>query len=438
MTSTHDSSIQVGVLSFHNSKETKAILNAVEDLGHDPVWFREENTRAQVIDDTGRLSPDVDVVVNRLLLTNDDHPLEDLEIANVLAGVRPMLNPPDAVMTAMHKYATAVRLADSDIPTPDSYLGLSVDRLKEGEDHIPGPLVQKTGVGTHGDTTWKLDGDSAPAPTVGHRRTFLQRFLDQNEEQHDVRVYVVGDEVVGAMRRSAPDDDWRTNVARGGSTRDVTADLPDEVTEFAREAADVLGLDVAGVDLMAVDGEWHVIEVNPTAGFKGLYGATGRSVAPHIARRAIETAGGTVPDDRVDELASQLDDSIPDCKPARPGEADGKSTVGYTEEVSVNGSHDVETVVAKADTGASRTSIGIDLAADIGAGPIRSSTSVRSGSSKSSTTRPLVDVDVGVDGRWHTVTASVEDRSHMRYPIIVGRDVLSEYHVDIGRRAGEE
>lgn len=40
---TTDSSIRVGVLSLHNSKETKAILNAIEDLGHTPVWLRKEN-----------------------------------------------------------------------------------------------------------------------------------------------------------------------------------------------------------------------------------------------------------------------------------------------------------------------------------------------------------------------------------------------------------
>ena len=78
----------------------------------------------------------------------------------------------------------------------------------------------------------------------------------------------------------------------------------------------MLGLDYAGVDLIeGKDGEWYVLEVNPTAGFKGLFEATGRSAAPHIARLAIERAGGAVDDQKVDELSSSLDDSVPDCKP---------------------------------------------------------------------------------------------------------------------------
>ncbi|MGA9399672.1 MAG: RimK/LysX family protein, partial [Haladaptatus sp.] len=119
--SPHDEPVRVGVLSFHNSKETKAILNAIDDLGHVPVWLRKGNTRVQIIGDEPRLDPDVDIVVNRLLLTTAEHPLEHLEIANTLAGHRPMINPPPAVLTAIHKYATAVRLANQGVRTPDSY-----------------------------------------------------------------------------------------------------------------------------------------------------------------------------------------------------------------------------------------------------------------------------------------------------------------------------
>jgi len=62
---------------------------------------------------------------------------------------------------------------------------------------------------------------------------------------------------------------------------------------------------------------------------------------------------------------------------------------------------------------------------------------VRSGSSKTARTRPLVDLVVGVGGSQHTVTASVEDRSHMEYPLLLGRDILEEYQVDVGMRFDE-
>lgn len=61
-------SIQVGVLSLHESKKTKAILNAVDALGHKPEWLRRENTSFHMRREGLEIDPDVDVVVNRLLL----------------------------------------------------------------------------------------------------------------------------------------------------------------------------------------------------------------------------------------------------------------------------------------------------------------------------------------------------------------------------------
>jgi hypothetical protein len=62
-------------------------------------------------------------------------------------------------------------------------------------------------------------------------------------------------------------------------------------------------------------------------------------------------------------------------------------------------------------------------------------TRVKSGSSKATKSRPVVDVVVGVGGDRHTVSASVEDREHMDYPVLLGRDILENYQVDIRRRA---
>ena len=90
--------------------------------------------------------------------------------------------------------------------------------------------------------------------------------------------------------------------------------------------------------------------------------------------------------------------------------------------------------MAKSDTGATRTSVDSQLAADIGTGPIKDIVKVRSGSVKSGRSRPVVDVVVGVGGTQHTVTASVEDRGHMSYPVLLGRDILRHYHVDVTRR----
>ncbi|SEO25897.1 alpha-L-glutamate ligase, RimK family [Halorientalis persicus] len=426
----------IGVLSLHTSKESKAICNAVSALGYEAEWLRAENTAIDVREGRAVLEPDADVIVNRLLLSKQEQPAEGLGLAATIANLRPMLNPPGPTLTATYKFATATALAEAGVPVPDALLALSNDRLDADRERFGDTAVYKTAIGTHGGGAWKVDAGNTVNAQVGPRQAFLQEFLKTDDRHSDLRVYVVDDEVIAAMSRTAQGEEWRANVALGGKTADVTDELPAEVGEIARRATEAVGLDYAGVDVIEGADGWYVLEVNPTAGFKGLFGATGISPAPYIARLAIERAGGSVDDEAAADLATTLDDSRPDCMP-EPETTDSTDPVviGYTEEVVVRGTRGAETVYAKSDTGATRTSIDASLAADIGTGPIKDIVKIRSGSVKEGRSRPVVDLVVGIGGSQHTVTASVEDRGHMDYPLLLGRDILEHYHVDVTRRA---
>jgi len=428
--------VSVGVLALHDSKESKAILNAVEALGHEPEWIREENTVVRFDRDGVRFQPDVDVIANRVLLSNTDQPTEDLGVAQTLSALRPTLNPPEATARAAHKVATAAALASADLPVPESVLALSGDQLNRLREGFGPEAVYKTAIGTHGGGAWKVGEGETLTAKVGNRRAFLQSLIGRTgQDPTDLRVYVVGDRIVGAMYRHAAEGDWRTNVARGGRVEDATDDLDEDVREMARSAAAVVGLDYAGVDLVEGDDGWYVLEGNPTAGFKGLYAATGRSPAPYIARLAIERGGGEVDGARVRELSATLDDSRPSCTPTpEPTSFEDAVVIGFTERVVVSGTSGTQTVIGKADSGAARTSIDLTLAADIGAGPIHTVSRVRSGSSRESKARPVVDLVVGIGGNQHTVEANIEDRGHMNYPVLLGRDVLEHYRLDVSRR----
>ncbi len=429
-------SVTVGVLSLHTSKETKAILNAVEALGHGTEWLREENTSVRVEDGTVVLEPEVDIIANRMLLSNTEQPCEELGLINTFSQLVPMLNSPKSVLTAIHKLSTAGALAANDVRVPNVLLALSSDRLNASRHDYGEQAVYKTAIGTHGGGTWKVGPDDAVNAKVGDRYAFLQELIDEEDQPNrDLRVYVVDGEIIGAMYRYAPDNDWRTNVALGGNVEDATDTLPESAREMAIQSADAIDLDYAGVDLVEGDDGWYVLEVNPTAGFKGLHEATHISPAPHIAKLAIERAGGSVDDERVEELSRTLDDTEPSARPPEQPVTNGEpATIGYTEEIILSGTSGSKSVLAKSDTGATRTSIDTGLAADIGAGPIKSVTRVKSGSSKTSKSRPVVDIVVGVGGNRHTVTASVEDRNHMDYPVLLGRDILENYRVDVSKR----
>jgi glutathione synthase/RimK-type ligase-like ATP-grasp enzyme len=188
-------SVRVGVLSLHESKETKAILNAVEALGHRPEWLREENT---VVDfDAGRaaIEPDVDVVANRLLLSNTDQPAEALGIAQTLDRLRPMLNRPEATAGAAHKLASAASLSGAGLPFPRTVLALSGERLNQLRETFGDEVVYKTAIGTHGGGTWRVGRGDTHAPMVGHRRASLQSLVETDGRARDLRVYVVCERV---------------------------------------------------------------------------------------------------------------------------------------------------------------------------------------------------------------------------------------------------
>ena len=110
---------------------------------------------------------------------------------------------------------------------------------------------------------------------------YLQRTVDHGGR--DVRVFVVGDRVLGAIERTAPvsGPEWRTNVSRGGGARPIA--LPDAWVAMAIVAARAVGADYAGVDLLpARDGTVYALEVNAIPGWTGLARATGIDVAGAI------------------------------------------------------------------------------------------------------------------------------------------------------------
>jgi len=107
----------------------------------------------------------------------------------------------------------------------------------------------------------------------------IQKFVKESKGR-DIRAFVVGDRVVGAMRRVAQGQEFRSNVHRGGSTEPV---ILDEIyKETAVRAAQILGLRVAGVDLLeGLDGP-KIMEVNSSPGLEGIEGCTQLDIAGSV------------------------------------------------------------------------------------------------------------------------------------------------------------
>lgn len=107
----------------------------------------------------------------------------------------------------------------------------------------------------------------------------IQKFVDESKGR-DIRAFVVGDQVVGAMRRVAQGQEFRSNIHRGGTTEPVVLD--ELYRETAVRAAQILGLRVAGVDLLESHKGPQVVEVNSSPGLEGIEGSTQLDIAGSI------------------------------------------------------------------------------------------------------------------------------------------------------------
>ncbi|MBT4983889.1 MAG: RimK family alpha-L-glutamate ligase [Ilumatobacter sp.] len=118
------------------------------------------------------------------------------------------------------------------------------------------------------------------------QNVLIQQFIAESKGR-DIRALVVGDRVVGAMRRTAQGDEFRSNVHRGGSVEAV--ELTEEYERTAVRAAQIMGLRVAGVDMLEGNEGPLVMEVNSSPGLEGIERATELDIAgaiiDHIANQ---------------------------------------------------------------------------------------------------------------------------------------------------------
>lgn len=111
------------------------------------------------------------------------------------------------------------------------------------------------------------------------QNVMIQKFVGESSGR-DIRAFVIGDRVVASMRRVAQEGEFRSNVHRGGMTEAV--ELDDEYRETAVRAAQIIGLKVAGVDMLEGNDGPQIMEINSSPGLEGVEGATGLDIAGAI------------------------------------------------------------------------------------------------------------------------------------------------------------
>lgn len=146
------------------------------------------------------------------------------------------------------------------------------------------PVIIKILEGTQGVGVILADSDKVAEAIIetlqsARQNVLVQQFIAESRGR-DVRAFVVGDRVVAAMRRVAQGSEFRSNVHRGGRTEMV--ELTSDMEETAVRAAQILGLRVAGVDMLESEHGPLIMEVNSSPGLEGIESCTGLDVAGAI------------------------------------------------------------------------------------------------------------------------------------------------------------
>lgn len=247
-------------------------LRCVVDLAERPeVYFR------------GRKLAGIDAVLPRIGASISFYGLavlRQLESTGVVSA-----NGSEAIARSRDKLRALQLLAHHGIAIPKTAFARSRDEVRHAIRRVGGPpVVLKLLEGTQGVGVILAESVASAESVLDAMHSLRQNILIQafvaEAEGVDYRAVVVGDRVVAAMARHAAGGEFRSNLHRGGTAE--PADLPPVFADTALAAARVLGLEVAGVDILPSRRGPLVLEVNSSPGLEGIETATRRDVAGDI------------------------------------------------------------------------------------------------------------------------------------------------------------
>ncbi len=196
-----------------------------------------------------------------------------------------VINKSDAIKASRDKLRSLQVLAKHGIDMPiTGYASHTMDIHDVIEKVGKTPLIMKLLQGTQGNgmvlaETMKAAESVMNAFKQVDADILVQEFINESSGI-DIRAIVVGNKVVAAMQRVAPEGEFRSNVHRGAATKHIN--LTSEEEQIAIKSTKTLGLSVAGVDLMRSKRGPLVLEVNSSPGLQGIELLTGADVAGEI------------------------------------------------------------------------------------------------------------------------------------------------------------
>jgi ribosomal protein S6--L-glutamate ligase len=215
--------------------------------------------------------------------------VRQFEMMNIFSA-----NPSQAITRSRDKLRSMQLLAKAGLGMPITGFANHINDVDDLINMVGGaPLVIKLLEGTQGIGVVLAETTKAAQSVIEafhglDADILIQEFIKESRGA-DIRAFVVNGRIVGAMKRQAKDGEFRSNLHRGGTSSLINLTMKERYT--ALKAAKVLGLSVAGVDMLQSKRGPLIMEVNSSPGLEGIERATGEDIAGKIIEFVEQNAG---------------------------------------------------------------------------------------------------------------------------------------------------
>jgi tetrahydromethanopterin:alpha-L-glutamate ligase len=270
----------------------RALIRSVRKRGAEPVPFRLSEIASYAFNFS--TIGDVDAVIVRDLGAGAfDEVSFKFDLLRILEKEVPVINTSESIQNAANKYYSLHLLKKAGLPVPETVVtsdaDIAVDTLDRWGEAVTKPIFGYKGIGIRrfqsGSDLYDSNRETIEEILSERGVLYLQKFIPI---ERDIRAFVVGDRVAGAIYRYAQNG-WITNLSQGGTAERCL--LNSEQEEVSILASEVIGTAFAGVDIAETDDGFLILEVNGTPSGKGLYDACRADVTGDIMDHLISISG---------------------------------------------------------------------------------------------------------------------------------------------------
>lgn len=273
-----------------NLYSNKRIMEAARNRGHEvefvdvaSCYIKVDSGQSEIFYGEGKRMEKVDYVIPRIkpamtfYATAIVRQFEAMKI--------PCLNGSDAIKKSRDKLRSLQILSEHNLAIPITGFANSAERTEDLIHLVGGaPLVVKLLQGTKGVGVVLAETKKAAESVINAFRSLkadilVQQYIKESKGQ-DIRCFVIGNKVVASIKRQAQEGEFRANIHLGATASEV--EITEEERKMAIAAAKIIGLDVAGVDMVRSNSGPKILEINSSPGFEGIEGAVDVNIADKL------------------------------------------------------------------------------------------------------------------------------------------------------------